>query len=1051
MVNTGQAIQKSDLDALAGMANSVLLPLVNAAVLANQWPLNNPFDFYDDSVANASVNGRGVHFANPQPNYAFGDNSMGANMIPSGAVYDGSGHYAVTVTPYSFYDYVPGTANDIGVVFTTAYDAIGNIDLAAMPTPAAVHANQRIQSCSATTATMIGTAGQPVKAGLKKNNRNWMRELNRIRWDFFLTLTAQVGSPALNQIVLANPAAVNSGPWCIGVNDPVTFPGGIDQGFLIGTLPLTLIAGSPFFEPIYNTVQFYFQKTNVPDTFAVSTGRLLETTFNNGTTSGSASFNISYAASYAGQWNCVFKIPFSGSAGAPPPVSIFTIADTSTVTVAWTTAAVTDGSDGQFYLVGTISQLIAVSSGSINFTATISGGYLFPGVSDSMHPVYNSANFRSVITYLSATAKVAANTICQANDGAYITAHDLPANSDFVLGGVKAPACWGISDATVKGVWVAKTLPTPGMNVFLDHDLPPLVANRSTTGFAPSPGQFTILPDYVDNLDSIYYVWGGPPNASSMRQWTLYDLGEAVVSVVVPPDSASPQTVTGYVGETPVNITFPPHYPNPGTTIQIDLGEHHFSIISQTIQPQPTPWPTLRDTDLVPFDYGNNGSEITATNSHQFAPANGTINDYPLDGFGFTIEPSVVGINIKLLSAGTAIGRGWLNEAITYGTPLPQALKIFVSATDTPDPNNPATYSFVTGKNSIAFPADVPKALWNQIMAGVGFTFVIQNSLLFLTNAALSMAGGGYLPGDVLPIAGGILFTGAKAAAITIKTVDGSGNPLTWTISNAGGYTSAPASSQTPTGGHGSGATFTLTFGTADVNYDVTVEMLYAAKPKRDFFPRCSEAQSYDLAGPWFDQPVADNNSGFGGRKKIPQNGYCIHKVRAWRLPNLNSDNRAITPASGNEIVITIGQYELQWDDSVKFIPMFKPDRVTPFTITIPAAGFDTGDVEVFWPVLGGNELVYQASEAVRFEAGVNWQPLFHSLQYNMAGGSPAAIAYPNCLDFYNDFNFTGQGNYPDTIVDTDLHHVRFPPTKDIYNDLIGCLLLLYTPDDGGL
>src|SRR5260221_14631081 len=41
---------------------------------------------------------------------------------------------------------------------------------------------------------------------------------------------------------------------------------------------------------------------------------------------------------------------------------------------------------------------------------------------------------------------------------------------------------WQLSDVTVKGVWVANTLPVPAVNVFLDQDLPPYIGNGMPPG-----------------------------------------------------------------------------------------------------------------------------------------------------------------------------------------------------------------------------------------------------------------------------------------------------------------------------------------------------------------------------------------------------------------------------------------------------------------------------------------------------------------------------------------------------------------------------------------
>lgn len=78
-----------------------------------------------------------------------------------------------------------------------------------------------------------------------------------------------------------------------------------------------------------------------------------------------------------------------------------------------------------------------------------------------------------------------------------------------------------------------------------------------------------------------------------------------------------------------------------------------------------------------------------------------------------------------------------------------------------------------------------------------------------VVTATVSAGGSGYAVGNVLTISGG---TSTTAATVTVATVS-SGAVLTVTISNAGAYTAVPTNPAATTGGAGSGATFTLSFG----------------------------------------------------------------------------------------------------------------------------------------------------------------------------------------------------------------------------------------------
>lgn len=76
--------------------------------------------------------------------------------------------------------------------------------------------------------------------------------------------------------------------------------------------------------------------------------------------------------------------------------------------------------------------------------------------------------------------------------------------------------------------------------------------------------------------------------------------------------------------------------------------------------------------------------------------------------------------------------------------------------------------------------------------------------------AALVGAGADYAADDVLTVAGG---TQTEAITITVLTVDGGGAILTFEITTAGIYTALPANPVAVTGGAGTGATFTITWG----------------------------------------------------------------------------------------------------------------------------------------------------------------------------------------------------------------------------------------------
>ena len=78
-----------------------------------------------------------------------------------------------------------------------------------------------------------------------------------------------------------------------------------------------------------------------------------------------------------------------------------------------------------------------------------------------------------------------------------------------------------------------------------------------------------------------------------------------------------------------------------------------------------------------------------------------------------------------------------------------------------------------------------------------------------LGNLQMTSGGTGYTAGDVLTVAGG---TPVEQAYIKVVTVDGSGTILTSGVERAGKYSANPTISNSPTGGTGTGAAFTIQY-----------------------------------------------------------------------------------------------------------------------------------------------------------------------------------------------------------------------------------------------
>ena len=98
---------------------------------------------------------------------------------------------------------------------------------------------------------------------------------------------------------------------------------------------------------------------------------------------------------------------------------------------------------------------------------------------------------------------------------------------------------------------------------------------------------------------------------------------------------------------------------------------------------------------------------------------------------------------------------------------------------------------------------------------GGGGSGASATAVVGLVHAVLAAAGTGYSVNDVLTLSGG---TSTVAATITVSTVNASTGAITaFAISNPGNYTVMPTSPVSTTGGFGTGATVTATWGVSSI------------------------------------------------------------------------------------------------------------------------------------------------------------------------------------------------------------------------------------------
>lgn len=948
-VSSGQTITQADLNTLAGLANTNLLPLVNAAINSATWPAT----FYD--ITNHS----GGALISPQPDYNFAalPNSI-ANLIPAGSVYDGSGNFTITVTADSFYNFEIGL-NDTGIT-------IGGFSFTG--------SQREKRSLAVTTAIITGTPSAAVTAALILS-AGWVTELNRIRTDYFnLIFTNGLGADDLYE----SSDNILSGPWCVGVNDPVTYPlTALSYGDASGELFLEN-GNYPGF-PLFLNVQFWFSKSDVNDGFSIGIGRRLDYDI-----SDDINYVISeiwpvmtisypYTIELGGQLNGRFTQQFTGAAGAAPDPSIFNI-DTSEsdLPITFTTEIDPVLGAGNFLLIGTISEVASSSTGTIKFSFQGTSDYPFPlgPIVGSRQQIFIDFLTTMEIIFSSNSTQVSANAILPSVDAAYIAIDPIPNDSGFtIVSPNSGSAIYGVpiyklSDGTTPGVWIAKTLPIPGQNVFLDNAMPPFVQSVQATQETANGGTVTVAvalqsdsdhyyDQEIQDVEQLY-------NASTLEPEGTINRDTYQDGIIYPQPLTTTMRSDAWFLDKAIQIPAGQILIDPDGKVYSGTGPQYRRHTMPSIRPQPAQFLARRDTDFVPFNFGYNANDFETITPSQTAPANGSILYYI-----FLVPAGATSVKIRLNVQGTS-EFGWQNGAIVYGTIQPTPLTIYVSkSVFHPTPSN---CDFSTTNNQVNIPTD----------GGIGY---------------------------ITAIAGQFLYFG-----VAIPNVTGTTQP---------------------------------------VPFEILIVNETTATPVRQYFPPVNECFSNNIDG---RAPGTSIDEYWNFSKPIPQSGYSIFKIRARRKPLANAAGIEVIPATGGTITVTVGQNKLNPETNIlTFVPFLQSDGMTPFTVTIEATAADSGFVDVFWPVLAGNEVVWQCDTPILFDCWANWQPIWFTPAYAVAyqinlgfspGSNPyAAMFFSGCLAFGNSFDYSvSLLAPPPNFICTP---VVFPFSKEIYNELESCLNLI--------
>ncbi|MDE2101563.1 MAG: hypothetical protein KGL39_30235, partial [Patescibacteria group bacterium] len=687
-----------------------------------------------------------------------------------------------------------------------------------------------------------------------------------------------------------------------------------------------------------------------------------------------SAFSLYYTTSQGG--NVTMKVNWylhwighGAAPGTPPDYSTFVLNATPSTHVTWSTA--NGASAGEYVLTATIAYAATAGDNtSIAFTVTPPANYQFDGnpFSDGedgfIFPV--QCSFSGSLPFVAENTRTALNALLPSGSAVQIKcAESAGDHQKFVMGigaltgpdSYWADVTWTLSDTTVKGCWIANTLPVGGNNVFIDQDIPPYVGA----------------------------IVEGPFNYTGSRsKIAVTGFGETDGSTANPLASAMRQAAP--------------------------LNDSEINAVLPSLQPQPAQWLVRRDTDAVPFDLGFNTGYAFTIEPDQSAGGNYSIN----------VPPNATSIIIRLMQRGTV--PGWYNGQFQYGKPLAAAMEIYVRKGN---PATPTIHDFVTLNGEVTIPND----------GGIGYLDNVLNQVVWLLIEDPLDTGLGF---DLL-----IQFN-LGIPKRQYFPCDDKGNAV------------AECFSYIPI---------------FDVNY-------HNISP-----PLILNSEDFSLS---------PDNSNFGSFKPVPRSGYCIFKVRATRLPTDPGTGILAVPASGDKIIVTLGQNVLKTGtpspftpppgfggpvgfglgmggganmgmggqvgvSSLEFVPFVNPDT-SNLTITIPAADNTTGDVAVFIPCIDGNEMVWQAPEAVKVEVWANWQPIFFNniyaqgqFPFDLAFGTPVSnqdrpLIYQYGFSFVNFFDPRAAGWTLDefnAFAGAIPPVVQFPVGIEQYNDLYAALGLI--------
>ena len=837
------------------------------------------------------------------------------------------------------------------------------------------------------------------------SSNDWLLQLNRIRTDLYALIFGDGPPSPLTDFLVSD-------PQCVGINpSPIAwrflnqvadtngklFLGDASTGFINGV-------------PLFKEISFIYAAVDADFTFGNPDINFSVPYLTMGDTDAKLYWGVSFAASYIPS-----QPGWSDTGSAPNRTFAFDFNYTAPVDATLWLQIKIPLVGGGFDYSHSLTQSVPAGSGTVHFSATGN----FSGV-----PVLVTAE-----CFWPGTTTTAAVTAIHPSGNCKQISIDDPTASDFafILDGRSGPAPFvTLNLPSLRGMWMAKTLPTPAVNGFLDMDFPPYVQN--IVGYEENPSVGTALDEsfLINDSGKSGYVLNP---RTAMRQPSPTLPRKALPYSFVTPALAINANYSGsFIFPDSVTLEV---YGGPGNT-----GADPFMVLGQTLPIYVSLRSGIDPTNSATYDLETTTGGLTFAQIRAFYDGSTTAKTADGKTLYFLVHNNSG-------AAISALGVTWADYVLYPIWPVPSGI---IQA-------QPAVWPVM--RDTDAYP-------WFQGLDP--YREVNPNGPFTIANGATLHAFEVGNPGNSRVSLGTPRNWQFSVSPTLPLYVSQSGwpnpsNPATYDFIQADGIVTL-AELQAH---YGASATtsplyilaFNNTGSTQIVTFTERTEIVIGGRWQQMpiFFPSLGiELDPVNQASGVYEYfsnvPFESDSSDDGQPNLIPQRGYEIYNVLVRRRPVLTG-KWYLPPTDMPELDVDVGFFTGLAHTTFEAIN--KGTFNSLVTVTIPEGELEA-EVAVSWPVLYGTMLVYQASESVFVEARVNFQPIFHNKQFggtvlwpayasiNGLGCGDASVGYlvPACR-FQNWCSPTGREDGPDV----GSVYVQFPIAPQVINDLIAALDLL--------